>query len=81
MQTIFKVFIKFVTILLLFYVLVFWPQGMWNLNSPTRDQTHTPVLEGEILTTGPPRMSRAEFPFFSSLWNWDARSPGDPIYK
>ena len=44
MQTIFKVFIKFVTILLLFYVLVFWPQGMWNLNSPTRDQTHTPCV-------------------------------------
>ena len=30
----------FITILLLFYVLVFWPQGMWNLSSPTRDQTH-----------------------------------------
>ena len=41
MWTIFKVFIEFVTILLLFYVLVFWPQSTWNLNSPTRDQTHT----------------------------------------
>ena len=28
MWTIFKVFIEFVTILLLFYVLFFWPQGM-----------------------------------------------------
>ena len=43
--TISKVFIEFVTILLLFYVLVFWPQGMWNLNSPTRDQTRTPCVE------------------------------------
>ena len=31
MWTTFKVFIEFVTILLLFYVLVFWPCGMWNL--------------------------------------------------
>ena len=37
MWTIFKVFIEFVTILLLFYVLVFWPRGMWALSSPTRD--------------------------------------------
>ena len=28
MWTIFTVFIEFVTTLLLFYVLVFWPQGM-----------------------------------------------------
>jgi len=42
MWTIFQVFIEFVTILLLFYVLVFWPQGMWDPSSPTRDQTHTP---------------------------------------
>ena len=38
----FKVFIEFVTILLLFYVLVFWPQGTWDLSSPTRGWTRTP---------------------------------------
>ena len=38
---IFKVFVEFVTILLLFYVLAFWPQGMWDLNFPTRDGTRT----------------------------------------
>ena len=37
----FKVFIEFVIILLLFYILVFWPGGMWDLGSLTRDQTHT----------------------------------------
>ena len=37
MWTIFKVLIEFVTTLLLFYVLVFWPRGMWDLSSPTRD--------------------------------------------
>ena len=42
--TIFKVFIEFVTILLLFYVLVFWPQGMWDLSSLTRNWTRTPFI-------------------------------------
>ncbi|XP_057565576.1 microtubule-associated serine/threonine-protein kinase 3 isoform X3 [Hippopotamus amphibius kiboko] len=26
------------------FVLVFWPRGMWDLSSPTRDQTCTPCL-------------------------------------
>ena len=30
------------TIWLLFYVLVFWPGGMWDLSSWIRNQTHTP---------------------------------------
>ena len=42
MWTNFKVFTEFVTTLLLFYVLVFWPQGMWDLGSLTRDGTCTP---------------------------------------
>ena len=41
MWTIFKVFIEFVTICLLFYVLVFWPQGMWDPSSAIRDWTRT----------------------------------------
>ena len=40
----FKVFIEFVTILLLLYVLVFLPPGMWDLRTPTRDQTWTPCI-------------------------------------
>ena len=44
MWTIFKVFIVFVTILLLLYVLVFLPPGMWDLSTPTRDQTWTPCI-------------------------------------
>jgi hypothetical protein len=36
---------EFVIILLLFYVTVFWPRGMWDLSPPTRDQTHTPCIE------------------------------------
>ena len=41
MCIIFKVFIEFVTTLFLFYVLVFWLQGMGDLSPLTRDQTHT----------------------------------------
>ena len=41
MWTVFKVFIEFVTILLLFYVLVFRPRGIWDLSTPTRDGTLT----------------------------------------
>ena len=37
MWTLFKVFIEFVTILFLLYVLGFWPGGMWDLNSLTRN--------------------------------------------
>ena len=42
--TISIIFIDFVTILLLFYVLVFWPRDMWDLSSLTRDGTHTPCI-------------------------------------
>ena len=62
MWTIFKVFIEFVTILLLFYVLDFWPWGMWHVAcgilAPTPGfEPAPPALEGEVLTTGPPGKS------------------------
>ena len=55
--TIFKVLIKFVIILLLFYILGFlvgraW--GMWDLSSPTNSQTHIPCIGRWNLITGPP---------------------------
>ena len=43
MWAIFKVFIEFVTILLLFSVLAFWTRGMWDLSSSTRDWTCSPL--------------------------------------
>lgn len=36
-----NVFIEFVTILLLFYVLISWLWGMWDFNSPTKERTST----------------------------------------
>ena len=59
MGTIFKVFIQFVTILLLLFFM-FWFFGYstcGNLSSPTRVQTRTPALEGEVSTTRPPGKS------------------------
>ena len=53
-----KVFIEFVTILLLFHVLVFWPEGMWDLRCPTRNQTHTPGIGRQSLS----RWTSAEVP-------------------
>ena len=44
MWAIFKVFIESVTILFLFYVLVFWLWSMWDFSSSTRDWTPTPCI-------------------------------------
>ena len=44
MWTIFKVFIEFVTILLLCYFLVVWPWSRWDLTSLDSNQTHTPCI-------------------------------------
>ena len=43
-----KVFIEFVTISLLFYVLVSWPQGTWDLVPRPGIEPVPPALEGEI---------------------------------
>ena len=55
MWIIFKVFIEFVTKLLLFFVLAFWPPGMWDLSSQPGIKPVTTALEYEVLTTGSPR--------------------------
>ena len=53
MWTIFKAFFEFVIILLLFHILVFWPQGMWDLSPRPRIEPIPRILEGEVLTIGP----------------------------
>ena len=57
MWTIFKVFIEFVIILLLFYILDFWLQGIQILAPRPRIKPALPTLEGEVLTSGPPAKS------------------------
>ena len=59
MWTIFKVFIEFVTILLLlfFYILAFWSWGIWDLSSRLGIKLPAPALEEEVSSTGPPGKS------------------------
>ena len=53
MDHFFKVFIEFVTILLLFYVLIFGLEAYGILAPQPGIEPSHPALEGEILTTGP----------------------------
>ena len=48
-----KVFIEFVKILLLFYVLVFWPGGIWILAPRPGIEPALCALKGEVLKIGP----------------------------
>ena len=57
MWTIFKSLLNLLPSCFCFMFWFFWPQGMWDLTSLTRDGTHTPC-EGEVLTTGPPGKSQ-----------------------
>ena len=56
MWTTFKVFIEFITMLLLFYILAFWPQGTCDPSSLTREliELEFPTVEGKVPITGPP---------------------------
>ena len=57
-RTIFKVFIEFVTTLLLFFMFWFFgPEAYGILVSPTGIEPAFPVLQGEVLTTEPPGKS------------------------
>ena len=53
----FKAFIESVTVLLLFYVLDFWPRGMSDLSSLTGTEPAPPALDGGVLTTALPGKS------------------------
>ena len=57
MWTIFKVFIEAITILFLFYVLVFGLEACGILAPQPGIEPTPPALEGKVLTTGPPGKS------------------------
>ena len=61
MCTIFKVFTEFVTILLLFYVLVFWPEACGILAPQPGIEPTASALEGKVLTTGLRRKSQGDY--------------------
>ena len=49
MWTIFKVFIELVNNIASVLCFRFWPRGMWDLSSPTRNRTHTPCIGRQSL--------------------------------
>ena len=51
--------------MLLFYILDFRPQGMWELSSLSRGWSLTPALKVEDLTTGP--AEKSQFCYLSDL--------------
>ena len=51
MWTILQFFIEFVIILLLFYDLVFWPKGVWDLSSQPGVIPTPPALGGKVIIT------------------------------
>jgi hypothetical protein len=61
MWTIFKVFIEFVTILLLFYILVFWKEACGILAPRSGILPALSALEGKVPTAGPPGKSPDHF--------------------
>ena len=80
MRVIFKVFIEFVTILLLFYVLGFWPWSMWDLASQPGIK-HAPLaLEGKVLTSGPPKKSQVYSLLLSFFLNSGALDFNTSLY-
>ena len=68
MWTIFKVFIEFATILLLFYIFWFFGHKACGILAPRPGmEPAPPALEGEALTTGPPGKSLNCFKCYSDL--------------
>ena len=63
MDHLFKIFFEFVTILVLFYALVFWPHGLWDLSSPTRAWTYTHCTGRQSLNHWTSGKSPCEFNF------------------
>ena len=66
MWIIFKVFVEFVMVLLLLYVLVFWPWGMWAVSFLIRDRICTPCIGRRSLIHGIPR-EISIYPFSDSF--------------
>ena len=80
MCTISKVFLEFVTILLLFYVLVFWPEACGILVPRPWIEPITPALEGEVFTTGGPGKSPDSFSGLTEdRGGYSSGHPGQPV--
>ena len=60
--------IEFVTTLFLFYVLVLWPWGMWDLSSLTRDWSHTSCIRRQSLNHWTTREVMPFSPYNLHFW-------------
>ena len=56
---------------------IYLMQGMWDLSSHTRDRTHTPCIESEVLTTGLP----GKYPRSSNAMSWVWGTPRSPTWR
>ena len=72
-----KPFVKCVIILLLFHVLIWGPQGMWESQFPNQGlNPHPSAWRGEFLTAGPPGKSLS-FDFI--LMNFSVNTEASPL--
>ena len=72
-----KPFVKCVIILLLFHVLIWGPQGMWESQFPNQGlNPHPSAWRGEFLTAGPPGKSLS-FDFI--LINFSVNTEASPL--
>ena len=76
----FKVFIEFVTVPL-FYILIFWPWGIWDLSTLTRDQARTPCIWRRSLNPWTSReislhvLLELQAEHFDCSWEWTPKWP------
>ena len=87
MWTTYEVFIEFVTILLQFYIMVFWSWSIWDLSFLTRDRTHTHYIGRWSLN----HWSSRGFPYpvifilihgrLEKMWYWRTRDKGQAVPK
>ena len=68
LKNLYWIWYNIASVLCFFCLFVFWPQSMWDCSSLTRDRTHTPALEGKVLTTGPPGTPLNSFFKLECLW-------------
>ena len=80
-SVLFFFFFSLSPLLFLFYILVIWPPHMWDLSSPSKDQTPNPCIETwslKVLTIRPPGKSlghRFEFHVLASCTYVARRTP------
>ena len=74
MWTIFKVFFDIVVTLLLFFVLVFWPWGMWDTSSPDQGLNPHPCIGRKVPATGGAAKSLDPLGLDPGIYLWNGKA-------